>query len=217
METKEIYQELNQFVNEVTLGYKGKIDLSLLREAADRLEELEEINENWCNLNDENMELLRKYREDITELKYQLSEKQPEWISVEDERKPKYLRNYLVAYVFGDNDEHFFGEAIYIADKGNGIVDGAHFNNEGVAGMRVTHWMEIPKLPEPPKPKEPTFKDVFLKAFPKATIFNHAVTNDCCAIFPWLLDEKNCCQMDMTCEECWNQPYFEEEEGEGDA
>lgn len=141
-----------------------------------------------------------------------------EWISVEDERKPKHLHNYFIAYVFGNGEKHFYREALYIADKGNGLVDGAHFNDEGVDGMRVTHWMDIPKLPEPPKPKEPTFKDVFLKAFPKAIIFDPAVTIDCCAVFPWLLDEKLCCQMDMTCEECWDQPYFEPEgEGEGDA
>lgn len=85
------------------------------------------------------------------------------------------------------------------------------FGNPDDAIIRITHW--IP-LPEPPQPKVPTFKDVFLKAFPKATISAPALTIDCCAVFPWLLDEEGCCQkMDMTCEECWNQPYFEQEEG----
>ena len=74
-----------------------------------------------------------------------------EWISVKDERKPKDRKNYFIAYVFGDSDMHFFGEAKYYAYEGNGIVDGPHFSNEGVDGMRVTHWMEIPKLPQPPK------------------------------------------------------------------
>lgn len=73
------------------------------------------------------------------------------WISVKDERKPKDRRNYFIAYVFSDSDMHFFGEAKYHAYEGNGIVDRPHFSNEGVDGMRVTHWMEIPKLPQPPK------------------------------------------------------------------
>ena len=72
-----------------------------------------------------------------------------EWIAVKDERKPKDRKNYFIAYVFGDSDIHFFGEAKYHAYEGNGIVDRPHFSDEGVDGMRVTHWMEIPKLPQP--------------------------------------------------------------------
>jgi hypothetical protein len=46
----------------------------------------------------------------------------------------------------------FFGEAMWHDDiPDNGYVKGNHFSNEGVAGMYVTHWMEIPKLPQPPK------------------------------------------------------------------
>ena len=159
-----------------------------------------------------NFETLSKAADRLEELEDQLSEKQPEWISVEDERKPKHLHNYFVAYVFGVCDEHFFGEAMYIADKGNGIVDGAHFNDEGVDGMRVTHWMEIPKLPEPPQPKMPTFKDVFLKAFPKAPVDEDDILKACIAdVFPWA-KHKHC--DGWMCSECWNQPYFEEEGGE---
>jgi hypothetical protein len=117
---------------------------------------------------------------------------QPEWISVE-ERLPEPLTSVL-AY-----------------DYKNKRIGVFCFANPEDIGVCISHWMP---LPEPPKPKEPTFKDVFLKAFPKATILNPAVTIDCCAVFPWLLDEKGCCQMDMTCEECWSQPYFEEEGGE---
>jgi hypothetical protein len=58
------------------------------------------------------------------------------------------LRNYFIAYVFGDFDMHFFSEAKYHAYGGNGIVEGPHFSNEGVEGMRVTHWMPIPTLPK---------------------------------------------------------------------
>ena len=75
------------------------------------------------------------------------------WIPVEDEQKPKDRRNDFIAYVFGDSDMHFFGEAKYHAYEGNGVVDRPHFSNEGVNEMRVTHWMEIPKLPLPQPPK----------------------------------------------------------------
>ena len=75
------------------------------------------------------------------------------WIPIEDEQKPKDRRNYFIAYVFGDSDMHFFGEAMYHAYEGNGLVDRPHFSNEGTNGMRVTHWMEIQQLPRPEPPK----------------------------------------------------------------
>lgn len=128
-----------------------------------------------------------------------------EWISVED-RLPEEKQNVL-AYDINDVG------IIYIAFYFDGLWRQDDIPHVGVD--TITHWMP---LPSPPKPKEPTFKYVFLEKFPKAIIFNPAVTIDCCAIFPWLLDEEYCCQMDMTCEECWNQPYFEpQEEGEADA
>lgn len=73
------------------------------------------------------------------------------WIPVTDEQKPKNRRDYFVAYVFGDSDFRFFGGSKYYANSGNGLVDGPHFSGEGMDGMRVTHWMEIPKLPQPQK------------------------------------------------------------------
>lgn len=74
------------------------------------------------------------------------------WIPVSDETtKPKDRRNYFVAYVFGEGTITFYGEEKYHANGGNGYVQGAHFSNEGMHGMRVTHWMEIPPLPKPPK------------------------------------------------------------------
>lgn len=79
---------------------------------------------------------------------------QPQWISVDDERKPKDRREYFVSYVFGESDMHFYGSARYHAHEGNGLVDRPHFSNEGVDRMRVTHWMEIPPLPMPPKGDE---------------------------------------------------------------
>lgn len=70
------------------------------------------------------------------------------WIPITSDEKPRHLRDYFIAYVFDDSDRHFYGEAKYHAFGGNGLVDRPHFSNEGVDGMRVTHWMPIPKLPK---------------------------------------------------------------------
>ena len=72
------------------------------------------------------------------------------WIRVEDE-KPKKRGHYFIAYKFAGSDMRFYGEAMWHDDiPDNGYVQGNHFSNEGVDGMYVTHWMKIPKLPEPP-------------------------------------------------------------------
>ena len=68
------------------------------------------------------------------------------WISVENDRKPRHLEDCFITYVFGENGMTFFGEARYYAFGGNGLIDRPHFSNEGVDGMRVTHWMSVPKL-----------------------------------------------------------------------
>lgn len=71
-----------------------------------------------------------------------------QWISVEDE-KPKRRGNYFIAYKFKGSDMRFFGEAMWHDDiPDNGFVKGDHFSNEGMNGMYVTHWMEIPMPPK---------------------------------------------------------------------
>ena len=87
--------------------------------------------------------------------KKSIEEQQPEikkdngWISVNEDEKPRHLQECLIAYVFGDDDSdrHFYGVERYNAFEGNGLVDRPHFSNEGTEGMRVTHWIPIPKLP----------------------------------------------------------------------
>lgn len=75
------------------------------------------------------------------------------WISVKDEM-PKRMKRYFIAYKFDCSDMRFYGEAMFHPEGGNGCVDRPHFSNEGVDGMYVSHWMEIPKLPRPEQPKE---------------------------------------------------------------
>lgn len=71
------------------------------------------------------------------------------WISIEDSTKPRHLQECFISYVFDGYDKmRFYGVARYYAfGDGNGYVNYPHFANEGVDGMRVTHWMEIPRLP----------------------------------------------------------------------
>ena len=73
------------------------------------------------------------------------------WISVEDE-KPKSRGEYFITYKFAGSDMQFYGSAFWHDDiPDNGYVKGDHFSNEGVGGMHVTHWMKIPKPPQPPR------------------------------------------------------------------
>lgn len=117
----------------------------------------------------------------------QVPEKQPEWISIED-RLPAA------------------GELVLVSTKNNRIATYA-FSTDSICDKSITHWMP---LPEPPKPKESTFKDVFLGSFPKANI--DMITHIICvrSIFPHTKPNMiDCAKYD--CEKCWNQPYFEEE------
>lgn len=183
METKEIYKKLHQFVDEVSLGYKGTIDLNLLREAADRLKAMDAQ--------------IYQHREEIADLEKQLAENQPEWINVADRLPGAYGR--YISYNGEDIKIRYFDP----------VCQGSWDIGE------VTHWMP---LPEPPKQKEPTFKDVFLKAFPKAEKRSDSGIPCivCCSVFPYLNDGRSICQRSENCSECWNLTYFELKEEGGD-
>lgn len=85
----------------------------------------------------------------------QLEAQVPKWRTMCDEQKPKHGQEYFIRYGFCVNgiklSPKFYGVAKYHTSGSNGYVDGPHFDNEGTAGMFVTHWMEIPLLPEDPK------------------------------------------------------------------
>ena len=118
-----------------------------------------------------------------------------EWISVE-ERLPEKGGYYLTVV---ENCERVCYSRL-ILDK---------FGHDG-----VTHWMPPP---EPPKPKVPTFKDVFLKAFPKAETVDGRPAFCVRKVFPYVQEcNFSLIKIGHGCKECWNQPYFGEE-GEADA
>lgn len=123
-------------------------------------------------------------------LKKQLSEQQPEWISVEDEPPKEPGR-------------------ILINRKNSTRVNTYSYKGNKKELKNFAYWMPMPIAPEPPKPKEPTFRDVFLKAFPKAEKVEDRPALCVHTVFPYV-DE---CEMNggMRCKKCWNQPYFDEE------
>lgn len=108
------------------------------------------------------------------------------WISVEDERKPKE------------------GESCIVRSSTDCITIRKYEKGGFPDNHRIRYWMHNPDLP---KPKEPTFRDVFLKAFPK-TPFGYNGALKLCArnVFPQIN-----CSLSNGCAECWKQTYFEEE------
>lgn len=75
-----------------------------------------------------------RYAEEIAVLQ----EKQ-KWVDVR-EKLPERGGHYLCRYVFGSGGKGFFGALDYYA-----IGPRPHFQHEGLQGMTVTHWMDIPE------------------------------------------------------------------------
>lgn len=162
---------------------------NVLDEAAKRMEELENKNGRLGEL------LVRKTALDGG--RAQRPSPTMEWISVED-RLPEENGTYLIA-VKGGCTTHITGFDI----------EDNEFCHNVFRKSDITHWMP---LPEPPKPKEPTFKDVFLEKFPKASVCEDGTPKACIVnIFPWATIH-NCAL--SGCIKCWSRPYFEEEGGE---
>jgi hypothetical protein len=120
-----------------------------------------------------------------------------EWIRVED-RLPKLFDKVLVYSKREGVDVDWYTDLGYFTP--------------GWKTGDISHWMP---LPEPPKQKEPTFKDVFLGKFPKVKLLDGGTPVVCAkGVFPQIGDYDECCN--AICRECWNQPYFEPEEEGGE-
>ena len=74
--------------------------------------------------------------------------KHEEWTPVK-EGLPRSRREYLCICVFGESERQYYNVLRFHPEKNaeNGYVTGPHFSNEGMNGMRVTHWMPLPKPP----------------------------------------------------------------------
>ena len=70
-----------------------------------------------------------------------------EWISVKDRLPDKHGKPYVCLLTFP-----YGGQFPYILNwyeyGDNGYVNGRHFQDEGLDGMKVTHWMPLPEAPK---------------------------------------------------------------------
>lgn len=70
------------------------------------------------------------------------------WTPVKEEL-PRSRREYLCICVFDESERQYYNVLRFHPETNaeNGYVTGPHFSNEGMNGMRVTHWMPLPKPP----------------------------------------------------------------------
>ena len=134
---------------------------------------------------------LENQEKDIYDLKKRVNkpgtQKSQEWISTKDGIPAKDIK--VLSYdKYGSIGTYYFDKD-YSEEK-----------------SIITHWMF---LLEPPK-KVKTYKDVFLEAFPDGNL-EDVQSRLCINIFFPLYDRPGRC---VDCEDCWNQPYPEEEGGD---
>ena len=178
------------------------------KEVAERLEEMQDSIEYWehkCEAKDQYREqledkikFLRKRIKEMEQSHNELNISAPEsesrsaWNSFEYETEVE--SNMEIIYLTKDD----FPRWIVVTNE-NG---------------KATHWMHLTA----PKQKEPTFKDVFLKAFPKAATNKLGTPIPCLEDIFTNVESLVCKDSPTDCDACWNQPYFEpKEEGEGDV
>jgi hypothetical protein len=88
------------------------------------------------------------------ELAKQVESAQPKWISVDADQKPQHGKEYLCVCSLPDDPKREWDWIMVLrwyAYGTNGYVDRPHFTDEGLNGMIVTHWMELPKRPKEEK------------------------------------------------------------------
>lgn len=194
MTTRELINALRSFYAtfNATERLKQIFDFSPLELAADRLEELEKQSEAMIKKLCDKEDLVREAEGRFYELEKELDtlknakKPEPEWISVEDEPIP--------------------GEQSYIFTALPKII----IKRNPVTG-EPAYWMRL----EPPQPKMPTFKDVFLEKFPKTESVDGRPAFCIRKVFPYVQEcNFSLIKIGHGCKECWYQPYFEEEGGE---
>lgn len=126
--------------------------------------------------------------------------------SVED-RLPEIGKNVLIKYENDFTVGYLQMNNTWVLYYGNGWTTPANTSSS------PTHWMPIPAPPKPKK-KVKTYKDVFFEAFPNALLAKE-IDGIPAACRSLIFGKSNKCSMDANCEDCWNQPY-PEEEGESD-
>lgn len=180
------------------------------QEVADRLEELQESVENWENIDEGHYQTREKMKAKIKFLEKQLAESKESQNELNLSRSESESRSAWNSFEY-ETEVASNMEIIYLTqDQFPRLVVVTNENG------KATHWMQL----NAPKPKEPTFKDKLLEAFPKADSSSIDVFN----VFPWVCkkcnftDDNGYVDDDICRYQCWEQPYFEpEEEGEGDA
>ena len=198
MTTRELINALRGLY--VTVDFAKYIEPGLnfesLSKAADRLEELESKQENLIDYNADLNNRLDKAECHIEKLEKQLSENQPEWISVEDRLPGAYGR--YISY----NREDIKIRSFDPVRQGSWILG------------EVTHWMP---LPEPPNPKAQKFrkKPIVVEAYQTdrkiviPTLEGDMIARRGDYIITGVNGEQYPCKQDIF--EKTYEPYFEEE------
>lgn len=130
--------------------YKGLESdaLALIQQLEKRVIHLEALNQQNLSV----ITMQERTRARLEERISQLEAQVPRWIPVEERLPERHgqqcvglysigeYKGYLTPYIF---TWHAYGN--------NGYVDGPHFNDEGLDGLKVHYWMPLPPLPKAPK------------------------------------------------------------------